>query len=300
MLSFLAIYWLICSGFFSYWYINNRTESFIWLIIVVSLPVLGFLYLILMNAVRNRISGQLHHLSLTHEEEENPFLKRTLYKKLDVSEEMNIVPMEEAILCNENAIKRKLLMNALKDNSIEYIGILEAAIQDEDSETSHYAAAAVLEMKRKLMTAIQILGEQYAREPNNPKVLLPYAEVLRKFLNSRFLDKRSIAAYRDVYSALLERLLDICPQEHKYFEEKINCSLDVGEYRLAEQYCDKFTRHHPDNEMSYILYLKLFYLTDDHARIQETLSRLKKARIKLSNQSMVIVRFWSDGVQQWN
>ena len=83
--------------------------------------------------------------------------------KLSVNKaaELNVVPIEEALLINDYSTRRQVLIDVLKMDAFRYIDALKSAVINEDTETSHYAVTAISEEKRKLTILLQKLAVEY-------------------------------------------------------------------------------------------------------------------------------------------
>lgn len=63
--------------------------------------------------------------------------------KADEESERNIVPIEEALAVSDKTNLRHLMLNILKGDISESLAAISLSLDSEDSETSHYAAAAL-------------------------------------------------------------------------------------------------------------------------------------------------------------
>ena len=61
----------------------------------------------------------------------------------------NIVPLEEALIINENNTKRRMMLDALYDDPLKYLDVLLVASHNEDVETAHYATTTLSHSQKK-------------------------------------------------------------------------------------------------------------------------------------------------------
>lgn len=289
----LFFYLFFCGIYSLIWFKRDKKELVIRVLIPLFFPLIGLIYLLLFDYF---IKGQYETNHI--DEIENIFTQqlpegKEMYTKIDLQSEINSVPLEEALLLNDNSKKRKLLMDALRDELLQNPGILKAALTNEDTETSHYAASAVMEMKRKFFISLQEFEVQYEQNKHDSNVLIPYAEVLEKYLSSGFFDERTYQKYQVTYSTVLENLLENHQHEEKYFQQKVNCELVVQNFDKARQYCEKFLICHPQSEIPYLMAMKLFYNLRSFAELHQVLDKLKSSSVRLSNEALQMVRFWS-------
>ena len=294
--GFLIFYLALCLLFLLYWFLKeNRgiVTTVSRFSIVLFFPVLGIVYLLLVDYLEKKI--RVNRL----DELQNIFTidKQSLgiHRRVNWEKEMNIVPLEESLLINNAQTKRRLLLDALKEDSLQRISLMEMALKDEDTETSHYAAAALAEVQRKLLLDLQQLESKAEADPFNIAVLIPYAEVLKRFLSISLLDPRTYRRFFHVYSAVLSSLLEVYREEERYFVDKINCELKNENFQEVLRYCEMFNRAFPNSETPYVMKLKLYFEIKNTESFNQTLKELKSSAIKLSNEGLKMVRFWGDG-----
>lgn len=293
MLEWILIYILLGATCGMHWYQSSREEWLIRLIWITVLPVIGYLFLAVCHyAPKSKPDAAEDH---PEEKEESISSRLGIYRRIDLEKEMNVIPMEEVLILNDNATKRKLLIDALKQDAIEDIHILEQAVQNEDTETSHYAATAVLEIKRKLLLDMQQFSIEYGRGSRELKVLAPYAQALRTYIDSGFLDDRTQRKYKYLYSHILESIVDHHSDQHDFFAEKINCDLELGDYDEARMYCKTFQKHHPDSEVPYVLEMKAYFMLRNYPKLQDTMKRLLSSHLKLTPGTLQFIRNLSVG-----
>ncbi|KQX66379.1 MULTISPECIES: hypothetical protein [unclassified Paenibacillus] len=292
-LIILCIYLLIVVTYIIK-YIKNytRERAITHLAIIILLPFAGALMLAFSSWTLQRKS-QDSFSSYSDEDISAQTSTLGIYNRIDIKKEINIVPIEEALLLNDTTTKRRMLIDALKNDSIEYIGILQKALENEDTETSHYAATAVLEIKRKLMLTKQKFSVKYEENKFDLETLIPYVNVLKNYLTSGFLDERTVIKTKHTYSQVLESLLSIYTEEEAYFVDKIECDLEIGNVDKARSMCESFHQAHPNSETPYLISMKTHYTLRNNERFQDSLNGLKNSPIRLSNQALNIVRFWS-------
>lgn len=297
MFSFFLIgYGLLCLAFLGYELFRKQRgllSSASRFLIIVFFPVLGLVYLFVSDRMEREgkqdMASELENIFTIEKQELN------IYRKINSQKEMNIVPLEESLLINDAKTKRRLLLDALKEESLQRISLLEMAIKDDDTETSHYAASALVEVKRNLMLDLQQLEIRYESAPFDRSILVAYTEVLKKFLSIRLMDQRTYRKYFHLYSTLLSRLLELDPKEEQYFVDKINCDLQDQDYEQAERYCQLFLQAFSHSETPYLMKLKYYYEMKNAQGLNRTLQELKSSSVKLSNHGLKMVRFWGNG-----
>ncbi|MBD2864243.1 tetratricopeptide repeat protein [Paenibacillus oceani] len=289
------VYIVVCGIVFGIVYRHDRREGWTRFALAASLPVVGFL-LPLFRSRRNRAnqarpveSGMFDHFSIRNEEHSS------LYDSPDTVKELNVVPLEEALLVNDFSTRRRVMIDLLKQDSLDYLEVLRLAVSNEDTETSHYAVSAITGIKSKLTLTLQQLSVQYEENKDDSYLLRSYADVLKNYMRSGFLDERTISKHRYTYSAVLARLLELEPESAEAYAEKIEMDLELGEYASAEACAESFLRHCPHDENAYLCLMNVYFTVQSIEKLKDTLDQLKQSPIRLSNEALTTVRFWSEG-----
>ncbi len=217
-----------------------------------------------------------------------------LFLKPQAEKEINIVPLEEALYVNDRSSRRKVMIDLLKRDSLEYLEVLRIAVANEDTETSHYAVSAIVEVKRKLTLSLQELAVKYEEEKNDPYFLQSYATVLKSYMRSGFIDERTLLMYKHTYTNVLEQLLEADPKAADAYEEKIEADLELREFERAEKFARLYLEQYPEREGPYLALMKVYYAMRAYEQLQQTLARLKASTIRLTSHALKIVRFWTE------
>lgn len=213
--------------------------------------------------------------------------------KVDLEKETSIVPIEEALVLNDHTTRRRIVMDALKEETLDLVSYLAKAARNDDSETAHYAVTAIVEMKRGMMAELQRWSVERERSPDDPTVLAGYANALKRYIGSGLMDAEMERTYRLQQADVLERLIrrEDCGEEA--FADKVECELLLRRYDRAEAACERFLQAYPQSEMAYYTALKLYYSLRAVMKFHETLNRLKESSITVSYPTLQIIRYWS-------
>ena len=294
MLELILIAYILLSGLFIK-LIYRKDFPSEWLLkwlIVSALPVVGWLFPIFWP----KRWFQLKVNSDLFEDKDDPTAQQVGIRALvEVEKELNIVSIEEALIVSDYTTRRTVLINVLKQDSMNYMDILQKAVSNEDTETSHYAVSAVTEIKRKLTLSLEELALKYESNKEDAHILRTYANVLNSYMRSGFLDERTLRKYRFTYISVLEHLINIVPGDNSAYMEKVDAELEVKELVEAERTVLLFWDKHPESEDAYLSLLKVYFYMKSYNRLQETLNLLKKSPLRLSNHALTLVRFWSEG-----
>ncbi len=292
ILIILIIHFVICIIYFS---INIKfrglQDSIYRFIVVFMLPVIGFLFLIV-TAISGKFAKNTDNIL-------ESYLKYIQDKKhvyyeedIDFEKEINTIPFQDSLYFSDNKDKRAYLIYILKKDFVKHIKGLQKAIESDDSETSHYAAAALMEIKKYFEILIQNASENYYKNSDDINSMFEYVNVLKKYLKSGIADKIDYHEYLDKYSMVLEKLLLKYHENENYFSEKISTDIELGNFESAYEFCKKFFEYFPNSEKPYLVLLKLYHAMRNFSSFEKTLGELKNKKITLTEYANDMIRFW--------
>lgn len=290
MLSALLSYYFIALIYIIVQFKKDKSNWIVKLFIAIFCPFIGFVLLYFMF---HSLKNNENHLNeeMIRKDKDIP----ELLNRVNVEKELRVVPIKEALIMNDNQTKRNMLLNLLKNESFKNIEILQTALQNEDTETSHYAAVAIQDIKGKLLSTMQQLEFQMEQNENDVELLKTSAQVIKQYLDTGFLDERTNKQYLYKYTLILEKVIHIVPTEKEHYIEKINSDLKLGELETAEEYSTMFLQYCSNEEESYFMALKIYYILKNPIKFNEMLFRLRQSSIRLSPQGLNKIRFWLYG-----
>ncbi|OAB47257.1 hypothetical protein [Paenibacillus antarcticus] len=296
MVSLIFIIYILLSGaIIKIIYRDSlRDWSLKWLI-VTALPVIGWLFPVFWPKRWFQSKSEGLGAELFEDAEEPLMQMNGIYNMVEVEKELNVIPIEEALIVNEYAARRTVMINVLKQDSMNYMDILQKAVSNEDTETSHYAVSAIMEMKRKLTLSLEELSLKYESNKDDAHILRTYSDVLSNYMKSGFLDERTLRKYKFTYILVLDQLITILPEDDSAYIEKVDTELEVGALLDAEKTALLYLNRRPHSEEAYLCLLKVYFYMKSYSRLQEILNSLKSSPISLSNRALTLVRFWSEG-----
>lgn len=292
LLALLAGHIFICLVFFGINIgFNGLQDSIYKLIIVFFMPGLSLLFFILsaiINKFIRRKNGELEsYLRAIHKHDH-------IYQEeaIDFEKEINTVPLNDMLLRSGSRQKRKYLIYILKKDFAGHIKGLKRALKSDDSETSHYAAAALMEIKRQFESMIQNAEEDYRAGIKDSQSLKVYIMALKKYLASGLADNVDFYDFQDKYALALEEYISKYEAPEEYYSEKISSEILLGDYESAAQYCNLFKAKFPESEKPYISCLKLNYKLKDSQEFEKLLSEIQNKNLAVSGELAVITSYW--------
>jgi hypothetical protein len=124
---------------------------------------------------------------------------------------------------------------------------------------------------------------------------MAYAEVLKQYMRSGFLDERTLRKYKFTYIQLMEDLLNANFSAEFVYIEKSKTELELGLVAEAETTSKLFVERYPNNEDAHLNLMKIYFTSNSYMKLQQAITTIKKSRILLSNKGLTIIRYWSEG-----
>lgn len=220
--------------------------------------------------------------------------KKEFLETVDREREMEVLPLEEVLTVSVAKDRRRAMLNMLKMDISEKLNLVRKAVENEDSETSHYAAAALTDVFNKFNLELNELQVKYDNDRSNQKVNVEFLDAVLKILNSGGLLGVEETKYYYLYINLVNNLEKFHPDAitETYYEMMVKALERVGRMQEAEDWAALSLKRQPDCEQSYLNVMHVKYILGKEAEFQDVLNQLTKSTISLSQKGLDIVRFW--------
>jgi hypothetical protein len=212
-------------------------------------------------------------------------------------ESSDIVPLEEALLLNENQTKRRMMLNALYDDPLKYLDVLFVASHNEDVETAHYATTTISHSQRSFQLEIQKASVAVAENPDDIFYIDNYINLLEGYINSGLLDEYLLRNQRIIYSKALDRKLSIKPNDKLTLIRKLRNHLELNEFSEAARVSDQMKTQWFDDEDVWNEILRVCIEGRDKEKLRETIEAIRKAPIQWTKQGKEKIGLWIEGVR---
>ena len=147
----------------------------------------------------------------------------------DREKELNQVPMEEALTINDFSFRRGMIMQLLNgENTLQYLDVLQSALGNEDTETTHYASAVIMELQRKVQEELIQREVRFERSPDNPDVAREWESLLYQVLKTSLFDTHNRRRYFPKYYRVSDVLL--AQKEEAFYLHRIQVLFLEGNY----------------------------------------------------------------------
>lgn len=275
---------------------QKETFLFKW-IIVIFIPVIGWLLPSIWPKRWIKHDEQFFANYLDDQSSDISIEMLQAKQQIEKQRELNIISVEEALIVNDYDTRRKVLIDIVKQDAMQFIDVLKTAVINEDSETSHYAVTAVIEVKRELTMLLQKFAVEFNDHQQDVEVATTYADVVQAYLRSGFLDSQSLKQYNVLYMQIVDRLISLDAATEQHFINKINTSLKLKNITEAQHTIELFKNVYPQSEQPYICAMDVYFNLRSFEKLTSELEKLKASPITLSNGALKIVRYWNEVLQ---
>lgn len=234
--------------------------------------------------------SEIDYLELTFSREKKEFAQQTDYET-----EKEFVPLEEALIISDVNDKRRALLNVLKSDVSNNMKSLSKALDNEDSETAHYAASALMDVLQKYSKKLSGLSVKYKENPEDADVNKEYADTTYEYLSSGVLGEIEVKKYAHLYTELIDNLNKYHPDllDTEQYKNMVECLLKIGKYDEADKWASLSIERQPNIEQSYLNSLSVKYKTKKWDEFKAVMDNMLKSGAQLSDKGIGIVRFWN-------
>ena len=238
---------------------DNRRTYLIRFIVMLLCPVFGIVFFFVSHLLFLTIFRRKVDL------EDVVFSKERVRTQLKADEdrERNLVPIEEAIVINDNKSLREVMLNTVKGDIKDFLSAISMALDTEDSESAHYAASILSfeldEFRLEVERLYEEIKEEEPGETGAERKLLDYMNVILK--QKVFTDleqKRYVRMMADVAETFFEKNpLEITQEQYENVCLRL---MEIREYEKSEKWCLRLSEQYPDQLSSYTCKLKLYFV----------------------------------------
>lgn len=255
-------------------------------------PIFGILAAIAIELINTRKKQGLQTLDLHKFTLDNDIYWKTINNRKD---DDNIVPLEEAMIINDEKVRRKLMLDALFDDPNKYLDVLMIARNNEDIETAHYATTTIAKIQREFQLEIQKLTVALEENPNDQDLLDHILIAHEKFIESGILKDYLLHRQRLIYAQALDQKLAKQKNDKATIIRKIHNSLDLKDFNAAFETCDLLKSNWPLEEESWIEAMRVCVESKDKDRLKRTIDEMRNSKIPWTKYGREQVTPWLHG-----
>lgn len=214
-----------------------------------------------------------------------------ILQRLDPETELNRVPMSEALSLAGKEYRRKMIIGLLgEEDLLQYVRVLREALENEDTETSHYASVVIMELQKSILSSLQVKEAEYRNHPEDLEAAENWERVLFEVLRSGLFDdfnqRLYLARYREVSDGLLKQKVP----PRKDLRHRIKVEIAQNHDMQAQQICTRYLTLYPDSEEAVLAQLRILIDTRDAAGLQGFLRTLAERPVMLTTKTLDYIR----------
>ena len=209
------------------------------------------------------------------------------------------VPLREALLVNDPATRRRLIMDVLYDDASAQPHALRAARSNDDTEVVHYATTALVELQKTYddrMQRARAACQADARDVAAARIL---ASVLGAYIESGLLEGMMLTSTRAEYARVLDALLALVSRDG---EEALGVCWQAflnaqarGEVGDMERMAEHAVAVWPQREDGYLMRLHTAVAREDRAGIDRALETLQRGDVRVTARGRRDISYWRRG-----
>lgn len=203
------------------------------------------------------------------------------------------VPLEEALLINDPARRRKMMMSILRSDPMAYLDLLLVARFNEDTETAHYAASTIMELQRQLQMALQQQQAEVIRDKTNQEKHKAYLQLLEKYCASGLLEGQLLRRQRLMLAEALEEALALEEDEALMAMASQNY-LALGEAFEARQKAERMLALWPHEEQPWLEAMRVTVESQNKRDLQRLKEKIKQTPIDWTKGGREQMALWME------
>lgn len=207
-----------------------------------------------------------------------------------------LVPLEEALLLDPAAQRRKLMLLLLADDPAQNYALLELARRNRDSEVAHYAATAMAQAGKRADQDLERLRQAYEAVPKE-ETAAAYRQQLQQMLDNGVVEGRAA----DLLRQQLETLLQAAMQQAPAYDlgcQLAETQLALRNHAAAGQTITDLLHRWPQRETPWLLRLRWAAACRDGAALRIALQESQARQVWFSAAGREILQFWQGNAQE--
>lgn len=268
---------------------NKSTVLLIsWFIFIV--PLTGIIYLLtgwLINLAVRRRNADMSDVTFSQEREK-------LILPPNREAEMNYVSIYDAIAVSDQASLRKLLLNTMLSSAKRKLTGVAAAMNSSDTESSHYAAAMIMDALAELRPAAQEMVERMKKFPEDVETNLLTFDFIYEFLMLNIMSDIERQAYIYTLDDVAENLFthNLWYMTASHYLKLTDLFIFVRDYGTAVKWCSRAEKYRPGMPDTYKARLHLLYYRRDYKNFLKCLRNLKNSDIMADEEILNLFRIY--------
>lgn len=219
-------------------------------------------------------------------------IRENIVQPPDHEAEMNYVPLEDAMAFSDVHDLRKLLINILKSGDREMLASVSRAINNPDTEVSHYGATAVLDTLSDFRNALQEYTERLQKDPDDVKAnvfILEYTyQILRMNVMNPEEQETTIRNENQIAETLFSHNLWYMKDE--YYLWMVDLLISIRAFDAAEVWVTRAMQYQSNELSAYKARLHLYYAKQDTKAFFACMTELENANVPVDKELLDLIR----------
>lgn len=261
------------------------------LAVIVLVPLWGPLLVVLLPVCSAMFGEGLKESAL-----ESLRFNDDLHRSMSVpsaEDDAGVVPLEEALIVNDPAYRRRLMLSLLTEEPDAYLAQLQAAKLNDDVEVAHYAATAVAQISKESDLKLQQLERAFKTDPSAQNL-----NDTAIFLVNTWARAWPRGAWLRFSANSTRACLRVAAEREDTLELRIRYATalaDVGQIDEAQAVTDQLVLDVPDEQEVWMLCLRLAVMRRDGDEVHRVIDAIDKQHVYLSADNREKLAFWRDG-----
>ena len=216
-------------------------------------------------------------------------------------QESNLVPVEEAVAITDKDSLRSMMLQVVRGEITESLSAISLALNSDDSEAAHYAAAALQSVLGEFRFRAQKNYEQIMKEKEEASQAsleerLKLSEETIDFMTG-FMGRRLLADSEQIqYARMLEEIGDILfvQDASRLSAERLKAisveQLEARDYEACRKWALRAYSMYPESAEGYICQLRLYFATREKEKFFRVLNELRTSDITIDKETLDLVR----------
>lgn len=266
---------------------KRKKELLYELIFMVAVPFIG-LFLLFISGIfleKDKVQTDLYR---------DWTLKGKTVEKTDLSRDRELMSIKDVLSYSSVEEKRNMVLDLFRYDSEGYIKDLKMALNDPDTEVSHYASSALVDLLGKMSQKVSEARITYEKEKSDSNLQV-YLGELDHIILSGILTASMENKYKQIFCEVLENSSSgNVVVQNKWVPSYILYSCDIGEKHRALQIAADFIENDP-SEISYMTALRTTYTLKEGEAFRMYLSKLKEEEFVLNDLNYETLQFFLRG-----
>lgn len=206
--------------------------------------------------------------------------------------EMNFVPLEDAVAFADIADLRRLLINILKSGDREMLASVSRAINNPDTEVSHYSAAAVLDTLSDFRISLHEYTARLKAEPDDAKTNVFILEYTYQMLRMNVMTPEEQESTIRIENEIVENLFhyNLWYMKDEYYLWIVDLLISIRDFGGAELWVGRAMQYQRGQLSAYKARLHLYYAKKDSPAFFSCIAELESANVPVDKELLDLIR----------